>query len=794
MARRPWPISVLLLAILAFPIAAQTISPASGPDTGGTPFVITGSGFAAPIAIAFGDRGATVTDVTPTTISGITPPHPAGLSDVTIVRFDGTSLIVLAKAFRFTCPQVPAAPAFSAPALVCPSSTARTATITNVQPATTYAWTLRSGDATITSAAEGTSITFDAGTKGPIVFDVTATNICGSTSGTLQVAIDAPAPFPIVGAPTACRNSAGNMLAVAPHPGDQYLWTMQNGTITSDPTAASITYTAGASGLVTVSVKRTNGCGVVSEAATEVAIDAPFFPRIMATLPSGIFLAETDAVCAGESVNAAAPDFGPNTTYAWTIANASNVVTSGPTASFTAGAGAAVDVSLVVTDRCGTTVSVTRSIAVNQAPAIDIHSQSAACPTAANSAYVLPLPNAAYAWQITNGTIVGSSTSPFLLFNSSASGNVTLTLTETRCGLQSTATKVIPVSGAIDVPLAVSLQNACPGAALQAFLQFAGPGETYSWSVTNAQLVSPANGQSITFIAGATEPVTVTASVTRCGTTSSKSITVPIATPPVATITAPPSTCAFSARTASVPAVEGGYQWTIENGTIVSGANERVVTFTAGASGSVTLRVLVGTACGRFATSSVNIPISTIGVLIAGPNLICGSGSVVLDAGPGYASYLWSTGATTRTITVSPAATTQYGVTVTNAGCSSSGSKSVTVDPPASITTEVGTLFATLTASPGVAYLWSNGARTRTIVVSSGEYSVTVTGAGGCVSTSPKASVNVVAPGANVLINSATLSLSLSSVVTGGAVTTTAIAPASVGPLPSGYTFSLPVA
>ncbi len=56
---------------------------------------------------------------------------------------------------------------------------------------------------------------------------------------------------------------------------------------------------------------------------------------------------------------------------------------------------------------------------------------------------------------------------------------------------------------------------------------------------------------------------------------------------------------------------------------------------------------------------------------------ICPGSSATLDAGAGFYSYLWSTGATTRTITVLAAGT--YTVTVTKYGCSASDAVNVTV-------------------------------------------------------------------------------------------------------------------
>src|SRR5258705_7712846 len=64
---------------------------------------------------------------------------------------------------------------------------------------------------------------------------------------------------------------------------------------------------------------------------------------------------------------------------------------------------------------------------------------------------------------------------------------------------------------------------------------------------------------------------------------------------------------------------------------------------------------------------------------------ICIGSSTTLTATTNATSptYLWSTGATTASITVSPAATTVYNVTVTNGvtGCQNSASGTITLNP-----------------------------------------------------------------------------------------------------------------
>src|SRR5690606_28120882 len=131
------------------------------------------------------------------------------------------------------------------------------------------------------------------------------------------------------------------------------------------------------------------------------------------------------------------------------------------------------------------------------------------------------------------------------------------------------------------------------------------------------------------------------------------------------------------------------------------------------------------------------------GCTITGDNSICQGQSTELCAPAGASGYSWSTGATTRCITVSTAGT--YSVTVTDEGCTNICSRTVTVSPlPACTISGDASLCegqSTQLCVPAGAssYLWSTGATTNCIMVSSaGTYSVTVTNTNGCTTTCSK--------------------------------------------------------
>ncbi|HMR88001.1 MAG TPA: Ig-like domain-containing protein, partial [Saprospiraceae bacterium] len=132
---------------------------------------------------------------------------------------------------------------------------------------------------------------------------------------------------------------------------------------------------------------------------------------------------------------------------------------------------------------------------------------------------------------------------------------------------------------------------------------------------------------------------------------------------------------------------------------------------------------------------------------ISGPNVICHAGSTVLTAS-GVGTYLWSNGATTSSINVSPTALTTYTVTVTNSyGCTSTASKSVNVSSPLSVSIDYKGSVCLETnkqisanvsgGTPTYTYQWTGPSgftgNTETITITNnGNYYLTVTDVNGC--------------------------------------------------------------
>jgi hypothetical protein len=190
------------------------------------------------------------------------------------------------------------------------------------------------------------------------------------------------------------------------------------------------------------------------------------------------------------------------------------------------------------------------------------------------------------------------------------------------------------------------------------------------------------------------------------------------------------------------------FQW-FRNDTLITNANDTVYKAVKTGKYAVLIEKNSCTSMSRKVPVTVNqIPSSAIAA--SGPVTFCAGGTVTLSVPfNNSATYLWNSGASTSSITISQSGT--FSVTTSSKGCVSTSQPLVVLvkpNPVAKITSSGTTTFCeggsvTLTASGGDAYSWNTGAQNTAIKISStGNYSVTAF-ANGCTSTATQSvSVN----------------------------------------------------
>jgi hypothetical protein len=247
--------------------------------------------------------------------------------------------------------------------------------------------------------------------------------------------------------------------------------------------------------------------------------------------------------------------------------------------------------------------------------------------------------------------------------------------------------------------VSVNSATVCAGGSATLTATTSANSPSYLWSpggATTASItVSPASTTTYT--------VTVTDGTTGCVNSGSGTVTVnPL--PIITTDTTNQTACAGSQVTWSVVASGAGtitYQWQRDGTNLVEGADN----FTGVTSATLTNSVVsavddVGATNGyqcvvSLGSCSVNstevaLTVNPLPTVSVNSTTVCAGGSATLTAttSANSPSYLWSDNETTASITVSPASTTTYTVTVTDGttGCVNSGSGTVTVNPLPTIT------------------------------------------------------------------------------------------------------------
>lgn len=576
----------------------------------------------------------------------------------------------------------------------------------------------------------------------PGVYSVTVTNNGCPGTASVTVNVSAP-PSPIISGETSfCAGSSttlfGNNGFVS------YSWS--NGSIDQVTTVSS-------PGTYTLTVFDNNGCmGTTSVNVTQAP---PAVPIISGNLN----------ICAGSAtVLNAGNGF---TDYLWSTGEDSQNIIVDATGTYT----------VTVTNAAGC-IGI-GNVAVNPAPPppVNITGTPSVCPNGGTTILSASGGFSSYEWS--NG-----STSQATTIN--APGNYTVMATNS-AGCVGTSSVIVTLNNE-PVPVIAGNTNICAG---QSTTLSAGAFTSYNWSTGSSNPTISVN-------APGDYDVTVT---NAAGCTGSATVTVSQSPTPMPTITGNNTICAGESTTLNAGAGFSTYAWTggstsqqitvsatgtytvtVTNAAGCPGTASFVVTQSSSLSPTITgnLSFCEGATTtlglsGTFSTyawsnstsgSSINVGApGTYSVTVTSAGGCTGSTSVVvnevqnptpaisgdldfcaglstqLNAGAGYASYLWSNGQTGQFSTI--ATPGNQSVTVTNAaGCQGIATASVIQNPnptPAisgtlAICPNGGSTTLQVTGGPFSSYQWASGAMTPTITASTlGAFSVTVTDGNGCI-------------------------------------------------------------
>ena len=328
-----------------------------------------------------------------------------------------------------------------------------------------------------------------------------------------------------------------------------------------------------------------------------------------------------------------------------------------------------------------------------------------------------------------------------LTVNLTSTSSFILKATSTATSCFSTDDATITISGGpVSASPTATPSTVCSGIPVQLH-SFAGGGSgtyTYSWTSVPAGFTSSASSPVVIPTVSTVYSVLVNDGFN--SVTSQVTVTVnPVPAIPVISNSGPLVFCSGGSVNL-ISSAGTNYLWS---------DGETTATINVKSSGNYSVKITNSSGC----TSANSVPVSvmvnqvpvTPSVTADGPTSFCEDGSVNLTSTTEY-SYLWSNSETSKVINVK--ASGNYSVRVTNdKGCQSDASKPIAVtinsNPPVPAIASDGPLTfcqggnVTLSSSPANSYLWSNGAATQNIIVSSsGTYSVITSNINGCKSIS----------------------------------------------------------
>lgn len=457
----------------------------------------------------------------------------------------------------------------------------------------------------------------------------------------------------------------------------------------------------------------------------------------------------TSSLCAGSNATLSASGA---STYTWSPSSGLNTVNS---ASVIASSSVSTIYTITGKDASNCIQTKTLSVTVLALPNLTI-TPSVASICAGTTATLQASGATSYTWNPVSG--LNASTTASVVANPSVTTIYTVTgINSNNC--KNTITTTITVNSNPTITVTPNTATICNGGSASLVASGA---TSYVWT--------PSTGLSYTTSATVNANPTTTTIYSVTGTTAAGCNSTAMGT---ISVTSLPSVIATSTAVctgnAAVLSASGASTYSWSNGVTTS-----TISVTPTTNTSYTVTGIATTGCKNTAVGTVTV--NALPTVAVTSTAICIGNSAVLSAS-GASSYLWSTGATTSTISVTPTTNTSYTVTGTSTtGCTNTAIGTVTVNasPTVAVTSTAICVSgsATLTATGAATYSWSSGATTSTIIVtptSTALYSVTGS-SNGCngttIATVTVSNVNAgtaVATGTGSTCNNSQVSLSIDS-------------------------------
>jgi PKD repeat protein len=431
---------------------------------------------------------------------------------------------------------------------------------------------------------------------------------------------------------------------------------------------------------------------------------------VVALTPVASCSTPTSTICSGQSATFTDASSNAPTSWTWHAIGASPSTSSLQNPTFTYTTSGTYSVTLISSNSSGSSAMITKTLTVLGIPIIAASNATVCSGTSAN---LTASGATTYSWN-TGATTSSVSVTP------ATSTNYTVTGYNAGCANN----KVVTVTVNSTPTVTANSATICPGSS--ANLTASG-GTSYLWS-------TGATTSSISVTPTSNTNYSVTGTSNGCPTT--KLVSVTVNTNPTVTATGVTICSGSSANLTATGAT--AYSWN-------TGATTSSISVSPSATTNYTV---TGSNFGCTNTKTLSVIVNPTPTVIANGSTICSGSSINLSAS-GATSYIWNTGATTSSITVAPASTTNYTVTGTTGSCLNAKSVTVTVNNLPNVSVSSTTICAgstgTLAASGASTYTWNSGATGANLAVSptiNTTYTVTGASTVGCIKTST-ASVTV---------------------------------------------------